>query len=180
RRRPAAVAAAIVLLTGGDGWSRTRSTTTRADAPPAARPRPGRAAAVDGPSSTGPSPDRPSPTPSETSDGPLPAGFPGTWTGTVTQRGGITIGDATTTVTIELDDDGEGTADYTGWGCRMSLSLTDAGASRAEFREQIEDATGVTGVCMAGTLTLERVSGGLEYRASGAGTGDTEGVLRAA
>lgn len=169
---PAAVVAAAALLTGG--WLVVNSLDDGArDAPPAAS-SPSRTPQTP---TNGPT-NGPSPSPSETSDGALPAGFAGTWTGTITQRGGITVGDASTTVTIELDDDGEGTADYVTWGCRMSLSVTETGPSRAAFEEQIEDATGITGFCMGGTITLERTSGGLRYRSSG--TGDTEGVLRPA
>ncbi|WP_051300268.1 serine/threonine-protein kinase [Actinomadura rifamycini] len=165
-----AVVAALALLAGG--WFAFDALTDGGGgAPPAASSSSGV------PETPVQRPSSPSPSPSESSDGPLPAGFAGTWTGTVTQTGGITIGDASTQVTIELDDDGEGTADYTGWGCRMSMSLTESGRSRAEFREHVEDGTGITGFCMGGEVTLERVSGGLRYRASG--TGDVEGLLRA-
>ncbi|GGV13803.1 hypothetical protein GCM10010182_38160 [Actinomadura cremea] len=180
---PAAVIAAIVLLAGGwlafnalnDGTGRTPPAASSSSGTPQTPSETPTSGPTSGPT-TGPT--SPSPSPSGTSDGALPDGFAGTWTGTITQTGGITIGDASTAVTIELDDDGEGTADYTGWGCRMSLALTGTGSSRAEFREQVEDRTGVTGFCVGGTVTLERVSGGLEYRSTG--TGDVTGLLRAA
>ncbi|MEV5827932.1 serine/threonine-protein kinase [Spirillospora sp. NPDC052242] len=173
-----AVVAVIVLLAGG--WFAFDALTGGSgETPPAASSSSGVPETPTNTPTGGPSsPSSPSPSPSESSDGPLPDGFSGTWTGTITQTGGITFGDASTPVTIDLDDDGEGTADYTGWGCRMSLSLTDAAPSRAEFQEHVEDGTGVTGFCMGGRVTLERVSGGLRYRASG--TGNVEGLLRAA
>ncbi|QFG25234.1 serine/threonine-protein kinase [Actinomadura sp. WMMB 499] len=176
---PAAVVAAIALLAGGLLAFDALDDDTR-DAPPAASssspPTPSKTPT--NPTNPTNRPTSPSPSPSETSDGPLPDGFAGTWTGEITQTGGITIGDASTPVTIELDDDGEGTADYTGWGCRMSLSLIDAGSARAEFRERVEDGTGITGFCTGGRVTLERESGGLRYTSTG--TGDIRGRLGAA
>ncbi|MEU8804668.1 serine/threonine-protein kinase [Spirillospora sp. NPDC048819] len=121
--------------------------------------------------------------PSQTTQAPpggaakVPADFAGTWTGTVTQTGGLTVGDTSTRVTIILKAGAaDGTSEYPDWGCHDTLTVTSASATALEFQETPKNSQGTEGFCVGGTLTLKKVTDGLEYTSPGIGT--TRGVLR--
>ncbi|XRQ03947.1 serine/threonine-protein kinase [Actinomadura welshii] len=106
----------------------------------------------------------------------VPAGFAGIWTGTVTQTGGLTVGDSSTKVTITLAAGAEGgTSDYHDWGCHDNLKVTSASDRTVHFQETPENAQGSQGFCVGGALTLTKVADGLEYTSPGIGT--TKGTL---
>ncbi|MGP4026820.1 serine/threonine-protein kinase [Actinomadura sp. 3N407] len=146
-------------------------------------PGPGRStSAADGttppPQTRGPT-ETTSASPSDGPDGAakVPAGFAGIWTGTVTQTGGLTVGDTSTKVTITLAAGTTGgTSDYPDWGCHDTLTVTSASDTTVQFQETPENAQGNQGFCVGGTLTLRKVADGLEYTSPGIGT--TRGTLR--
>jgi serine/threonine protein kinase len=108
--------------------------------------------------------------------GALPAAFGGTWEGTLTQKGGITIGDASTTVTVHLAGGSDGgTAEYPRWGCQTRLTVSGVSGSKVDFDETAVRSTGSAGFCTGGPVSLEQVSGGLRYTSTGIGT--TSGTL---
>ncbi|WP_067454842.1 serine/threonine-protein kinase [Actinomadura macra] len=111
------------------------------------------------------------------SAGGVPAGFDGTWKGTLTQTGGITMGDSSTTATVKLKaGTNGGTSEYETWGCHDTLVATSVSGSTVVFQETPQDSNGTTGFCIGGTVTLRLVSGTLEYTSPGVGT--TRGTLR--
>jgi hypothetical protein len=168
-----ACATAVLLLNRDDGSPTPGSATSQS--PTSSAPTPsasestgsspgGGTGGTGGPGGTGPA-------------GALPAAFGGTWTGALTQTGGITIGDSSTNVTIHLTaGQKSGTADYDAWGCHNKLEVTDVSGGTAEFQETVETNNGSAGFCTGGTISLEQVSGGLKYTSRGIGT--TSGVLR--
>ncbi|MFB4303148.1 serine/threonine-protein kinase [Actinomadura sp. NTSP31] len=106
----------------------------------------------------------------------LPAAFGGTWEGTLTQKGGITIGDVSTKVTMHLTGGGDGgTADYDRWGCQTRLTVSAVSGAQVDFDETAIRSTGSEGFCTGGPVSLKQVSGGLEYTSTGIGT--TSGTL---
>ncbi|MWA06115.1 protein kinase [Actinomadura sp. LD22] len=108
--------------------------------------------------------------------GSLPAAFGGTWEGTLTQQGGITIGDVSTTVTVHLTGGSDGgTAEYLRWGCQTRLKVSSVSGSKVDFDETTIRSTGSEGFCTGGPVSLEQVSGGLRYTSTGIGT--TSGTL---
>ncbi|MFG2090273.1 MULTISPECIES: serine/threonine-protein kinase [unclassified Spirillospora] len=107
----------------------------------------------------------------------VPAEFGGIWTGTVTQTGGLTVGETSTRVTITLAAGATGgTSDYPDWGCHDTLTVTNVSGTTVRFQETPENAQGTQGFCVGGTLTLTKAADGLEYTSPGIGT--TEGTLR--
>ncbi|MDL4821358.1 serine/threonine-protein kinase [Actinomadura opuntiae] len=129
-------------------------------------------------SATSPQPatSSPSGTSPASSGGSLPAAFGGTWEGTLTQTGGITIGDVSTKVTVHLTGGSDGgTADYDRWGCQTRLTVSDVSGSKVDFDETAIRSTGSEGFCTGGPVSLKQVSGGLEYTSTGIGT--TSGTL---
>ncbi|WP_165494953.1 serine/threonine-protein kinase [Actinomadura roseirufa] len=158
---------AVLLLGRGEGKAE-RNTGTRgtpaSSTPPAASSTPATGGATETGAGTG---------------GTVPAAFAGTWKGTLTQTGGITTGDATTTVTIRLTAGrADGTSDYESWDCHDTLKVTSASATTVTFQETAKSSNGSAGFCIGGTMTLKRVANGLAYESPGVGT--TTGTLRRA
>ncbi|GAA2573013.1 serine/threonine-protein kinase [Actinomadura fulvescens] len=117
--------------------------------------------------------------PAQTGGDTVPAEFAGTWKGTITQTGGITVeGSSSTGVTVRLAaGKSDGTADYETWGCHFTLKVMKASGSRLEFQETPKDSQGTTGFCFGGALTLTLQSGSLKYTAGGGATGTSTGTL---
>ncbi|WP_207947136.1 hypothetical protein, partial [Actinomadura sp. 7K507] len=111
----------------------------------------------------------------------VPADFAGTWTGTVTQTGGLTSGESSTKATIKLEEGAtDGTSDYDDWGCHNTLVVEESSATTLRFQETPKNSRGTQGVCVGGTLTLERVGDGLKYSSPGGLGTTTTGVLHVA
>jgi hypothetical protein len=107
----------------------------------------------------------------------VPAAFGGTWEGELTQKGGITLGDAGTRVTMRLTGGSDGgTAEYDQWGCRTRLTVSAVSESKVDFDETALTSTGADRFCTGGPVSLTRVAGGLQYTSTGIGT--TSGTLR--
>jgi eukaryotic-like serine/threonine-protein kinase len=159
-----ACATAVILLNGGDGSDTpsTAATRTARGAPPATSS-----------TATTSSPSGGNPAGGGTT---LPASFAGTWKGTLTQKGGLTFGDVTTTATLRLTGGGDGgTADYETWGCHMRLKVSSVSGATADFQETLVSNTGTEAGCTDDTLSLKQVPGGLQYTSVGLGT--TSGTL---
>ncbi|MFF0526348.1 serine/threonine-protein kinase [Actinomadura nitritigenes] len=107
----------------------------------------------------------------------VPAAFGGTWEGELTQKGGITLGDTGTKVTMRLAGGSDGgTAEYDQWGCRTRLTVSAVSGSKVDFDETALTSTGADRFCTGGPVSLTRVPGGLQYTSTGIGT--TSGTLR--
>ncbi|QXJ24768.1 protein kinase [Actinomadura graeca] len=168
-----AVPLAALVMAGAAAYALTRE----GEKPPqAGRSSAATASDVSGQKSAtpGPSATRPSGTAAV-----VPAEFGGTWKGTLTQTGGITTGDSSTTATLRLEGGtGGGTSEYATWGCEDTLAVTSVSGSTVVFQETPRTSDGTAGFCIGGTVTLKLVSGTLEYTSPGVGT--TRGTLRRA
>ncbi|MFG1999153.1 serine/threonine-protein kinase [Spirillospora sp. NPDC048911] len=117
--------------------------------------------------------------PAQTGGEAIPAAFAGTWKGTITQKGGITLEETSSTdVTVRLAaGKTEGTADYEAWGCHMTLKVAEASGGKLEVQETAKNSQGTQGFCIGGSLTLALASGSLKYTSGGGATGTSTGTL---
>jgi len=109
----------------------------------------------------------------------IPASMAGTWKGTITQTGGIILGDSSSTdVTVKLTaGQSEGSADYGRWGCNDTLKVTSVSGTKVDFQETPKDSHGTTGYCIGGTTSLTLQSGKLLYVSPGDMGAESKGTL---
>ncbi|MBO2450510.1 serine/threonine protein kinase [Actinomadura barringtoniae] len=109
----------------------------------------------------------------------VPASMAGTWKGTITQTGGIILGDSSSTdVTVKLTaGQSEGTADYGKWGCNDTFKVTSVSGAKVDFQETPKDSHGTTGYCIGGTTSLTLQAGKLLYVSPGDMGSESKGTL---
>ncbi|MQY03203.1 serine/threonine-protein kinase [Actinomadura macrotermitis] len=112
--------------------------------------------------------------------GTVPAAFAGTWKGTITQTGGVTVsGTSQTTATVTLPSGGTaGSVDYPSWGCSFGLQVVSVAGDAMQVRETGDTKAGTTGYCVGGAVTLTLRNGALDYHAGDGASGITNGTLR--